>query len=143
MRADTRKSEVAKMMGRGDKRRGEEKREERAEACRRHRHINNTCRLPLFLFSPFVVFHDLRTYNLITGSDASNLSSPTIHSLCLSISSLPLSFLLLSASVLIGLSWSSLSTNIIMRVLQNETDFIETRIVIFIGLLIVRVKTNA
>lgn len=142
MRADTRKSEVAKMMGRGDKRRGEEKREE-AEACRRHRHINNTCRLPLFLFSPFVVFHDLRTYNLITGSDASNLSSPTIHSLCLSISSLPLSFLLLSASVLIGLSWSSLSTNIIMRVLQNETDFIETRIVILIGLLIVNVKTNA
>lgn len=142
MRADTRKSEVAKMMGRGDKRRGEEKREE-VEACRRHRHINNTCRLPLFLFSPFVVFHDLRTYNLITGSDASNLSSPTVHTLCLSISSLPLSFLLLSVSVLIGLSWSSLSTNIIARVLQNETDFIETRIVIFIGLLIVNVKTNA
>lgn len=35
------------------------------------------------------------------------------------------------------------SLNQYYYVLQNETDFIETRIVILIGLLIVNVKTNA
>lgn len=44
---DTRKSGVAEMGKR------EEKRREEAEACRRHRHINNTCRLLAPPLAPF------------------------------------------------------------------------------------------
>lgn len=65
--ADTRKRGVAEMGKR------EERREE-AEACRRHRHINNTCRL---LAPPLAPFRCLPwSPKLITGSDASNLSYP-------------------------------------------------------------------